>query len=198
MLVQMPMRWRAVLFTVGVLILSGAIFFVGKVPALHGAANPLGYLVLFIWFTAFLAFVYFGSAWMTAGQAIRPAIARYRRRMGLPMMAYCVILLGSIALLKNSALSGPLLWIVAAAPAGPILWALAVMGLYLKEEDDELERAIHVEAMLWGLGIVLAVATVWGFLSNAKVAPPPPVFLIFALFCAGWGGSQPFIRRRYQ
>lgn len=198
MTVAMPARLKAVLFTVGVLILSGSVYFIGKIPAVRGADNPLGYLVIFVWFVVFLAYVYFGSVWMTACQPLRPAIARYRRRMGLSMMAYCVVLLGSIALMKNGAPSGPLLWIVAAAPAGPILWVLAVMGLYLKEEDDELERAIHVEAMLWGLAVVLGVSTVWGFLSNAEVVPAPPLFLIFPLFCVGWGMSQGFIRRRYR
>lgn len=198
MFAAMPTRMRAVLFTLGVLILSGSVYFIGKIPALRGADNPLGYAVLFIWFVVFLAYVYFGSVWMAPCQPLRPAIARYRRRMGVAMMAYCVALLASIALLKNGALSGPLLWIAAAAPAGPILWVLTVMGLYLKEEDDELERAIHVEAMLWGLGVVLGVSTVWGFLSNAEVVPAPPLFLTFPLFCAAWGFSQAFIRRRYR
>lgn len=195
---QLSTRTRAVLFTVGVVILSGALFFTGKVPALRGAGNPLAYLAIFVWFVVFLAYVYFGSAWIAPKQAMRPAITRYRRRMGLPMMAYCLVLMGSIALLHRGGLSGPLLWLVAAGPAGPILWALTVMGLYLKEEEDELERSIQVEAMLWGLGILLAVSTVWGFLSNAEVAPAPPVFLAFPLFCAAWGFSQIFIRRRYR
>ena len=52
--------------------------------------------------------------------------------------------------------------------------------------------------MLWGLGAVLGVCTVWGFLSNAGVVPAPPLFLVFPLFCLAWGASQPFIRRRYQ
>lgn len=198
MLAAMPMRWRAVLFTVGVVILSGSVFFVGKFPAVRGGDNPLGYLALFVWFAVFLAYVYFGSAWMTPRQPLRPAMMRYRWRMAAAMMTYCVVLLGSIALLKNGAPSGPWLWVVAAAPAGPILWVLAVMGVYLREEDDELERAIHVEAMLWGLGVVLGVSTVWGFLSNAEVVPAPPLFLTFPLFCAAWGFSQAVIRRRYR
>lgn len=198
MLAQIPTRLRAALFIVGVLILTGALFLFGKVKAFHGAGNPLGYLAIFIWFVVFLAYAYFGSAWLAPDKVMRPAIKRYRRRMGIPMMAYCLVLMGSIALLHRGGLSGPLLWLVAAAPAGPILWALTVMGLYLKEEEDELERAIQVEAMIWGLGVLLGVSTVWGFLSNAKVAPPPPSFLAFALFCAAWGISQIFIRRRYQ
>jgi hypothetical protein len=129
---------------------------------------------------------------------IGPVMKRYRRRLAVAMIAYCVVLIGSLSLLRGGKLVGPLLWIVAAAPAIPILGVLAVMGLYLKEEPDEFERAVQVEAMLWGLGAVLAVTTVWGFLSNAGVVPAPPLFLVFPLFCLSWGISQPFIRRRYQ
>ena len=101
-------------------------------------------------------------------------------------------------LLKHGGLTGPLLWLVAVAPAIPILGVLGIIGLYLKEEPDEFERAVSVEAMLWGLAAVLAVSTIWGFLSNAEVVPAPPAFLVFPLFCAAWGASQPLIRRRYQ
>lgn len=191
------MRWRAALFSVGVLVLTGAVFFIGRIPAVKGPRNPLGYLILFVWFAVFMAYCYLGSAWLKTGP-IRPVLERYRRRISVAMFAYCITLLGSIALLHNLHPRKPLLWLVAGAPAIPILGVLAVMGLYLREEQDELERAIHVEAMLWGLAVVLAVSTVWGFLSIANVAVAPPLFLVFPLFCLSWGISQPFIRRRYQ
>lgn len=168
-----------------------------SMSVLHKLEGPVGYAAVFIWFVLFLAFNYFASARLKTDR-IGPVMKRYRRRLAVAMIGYCVALLGSLALLKSGGLTGPLLWIVAAAPAVPILGVLAVMGLYLKEEPDEFERAIHVEAMLWGLGVVLAVSTVWGFLSNAEVAPAPPLFLIFPLFCASWGVGQAFIRRRYQ
>jgi len=182
------------MFWGGIVLLLAAGVLVGPMRLISG---PARYVAVFIWFVLFLAFVYFGSSKLKS-DGIGPAVKRYRRRLAVAMMAYCVTLLGSIALLTNGDLSGPFLWIVAAAPAVPILSVLAVMGLYLKEEPDEFERAVHVEAMLWGLALVLAVSTVWGFLSNAEVLPAPPLFLIFPLFCGSWGISQAFIRRRYQ
>lgn len=186
---------RMTIFLGGVAAFVAALLAMVRTPLMHG---PFGFIAIFVWFMAFLAFTYFGSARLGTCQPIGPAITRYRRRLAMAMVTYCVVLMGSLFLLKRGDLTGPLLWLVAAAPAMPILWVLAVMGLYLKEEGDELERAIHVEAMLWGLAGVLGVSTVWGFLSNAEVVPAPPLFLTFPLFCAAWGFSQAFIRRRYR
>ncbi len=187
--------WRKwALFGAGAVALSAIPVWLGLSHAVKGVALPIA---LFIWFVVYLAYVFFGTARLKAGQ-IGPVMKRYRRRLAVALMSYCLVLMGSIWLLHRMDLSGPLLWIVAAAPAIPILGVLVVMGLYLKEEPDEFERAVHVEAMIWGLGVVLAVTTVWGFLSNANVVPAPPLFLVFPLFCLSWGLSQPFIRRRYQ
>lgn len=185
------LKWS--LFIAGVVVLSAVPVVLAFSHLVKGVTFPIA---VFVWFVVFLAYVFFGSARLATCR-IGPVMQRYRRRLAAAMMSYCVLLMGSIYLLHGVKLSGPLLWLVAAAPAVPILGVLVVMGLYLKEEPDEFERAVHVEAMLWGLGVVLAVTTVWGFLSNANVVPAPPLFLVFPLFCLSWGLSQPLIRRRY-
>jgi hypothetical protein len=186
------LQWVA--FFAGAAALSAIPFYLAFSHALKGPAMVIAMLA---WFAVYMAYVYFGSSRLKRGR-IGPVMRRFRRRFAVAMIAYCLVLFGSVGLLRAAKLSGPLLWIVAAAPALPILGVLVVMGLYLKEEPDEFERMIHVEAMLWGLGAVLAVTTVWGFLSNAEVVPAPPLFLVFPLFCLSWGMSQPFIRRRYR
>ncbi|USQ94340.1 hypothetical protein [Caulobacter sp. RL271] len=154
-------------------------------------------VAMLIWALVYMSYVFVGSSRLKTCE-LGPVMKRYRRRMAVAMIAYFLVLMGSLSLLEDVKMSGPLLWLVAAAPAIPILAVLVTMGLYLKEEPDEFARAVHVEAMLWGLGAVLAVTTVWGFLSNARVIPAPPLFLVFPLFCLCWGVSQPLIRRRYQ
>ncbi|WP_343698468.1 hypothetical protein [Caulobacter sp.] len=191
----MSLPLRRLLFALGILAFMAALSAMAILKPFHGVASLVA---IFVWAVGFLAFTYFGSAKMSDCQPNGPAMVRYRRRLAMAMLTYFIVLMGSIWLLKAGGLSGALLWLVAAAPAAPILWVLVIMGLYLKEESDELERAIHVEAMLWGLGVVLGVSTVWGFLSNAGVLPTPPMFLTFPLFCAAWGISQGFIRRRYR
>ena len=187
--------WRKwALFGLGALALSSIPFILAYYHAVKG---PFGVVIVLAWVLTYTAYVYVGSSRLKANK-LGPVMKRYRRRLAVAMVAYSLVLVGSLSLLRGHKLTGPLLWIVAAAPAIPILGVLVVMGLYLKEEPDEFERAVHVEAMLWGLGAVLAVTTVWGFLSNAQVIPAPPLFLVFPLFCLAWGFSQPFIRRRYQ
>lgn len=181
-------------FAIGVITLSMIPLFLAFSHVLTGAAFPVA---MFAWAVVYTVYVFVCSARLKADR-LGPAMRRYRRRLAVALVSYFVVLMGSIYLLQGVKLSGPLLWLVAAAPALPILGVLVVMGLYLKEEPDEFERAVHVEAMVWGLGVVLAVTTVWGFLSNASVVPAPPLFLVFPLFCLAWGLSQPLIRRRYQ
>lgn len=182
------------LFFAGAAALAAVPFWLAFARPLTGTAMLAA---MFVWMLVYMAYVYVGSSRLKAGK-IGPVVKRYRRRLAVAMIAYFLFLVGSLTLLRDGHLTGPLLWIVAAAPAIPILGVLAVMGLYLKEEPDEFERMIHVESMLWGLGAVLSVSTVWGFLANADVVPKPPLFLVFPLFCLAWGFSQPLIRRRYQ
>lgn len=189
-----PNRLKWVLFFAGAAALSAIPFWMAFARPFTGTAMLIAMLV---WVTAYMAYVYIGSSRLKSGR-IGPVMKRYRRRLAVTMIAYFLTLLGSLSLLRGDHLTGPLLWIVAAAPAIPILGVLVVMGLYLKEEPDEFERVVHIEAMLWGLGAVLGVSTVWGFLSNAEVVPNPPLFMVFPLFCLVWGISQPIIRRRYQ
>jgi hypothetical protein len=107
----------------------------------------------FIWFVVFLAYTYFGSA--AEGPPDRPVMKRYRRRWHLDDG----LLPGADGLAQPAArrkLSGRCCGSWPPRRPDPILGVLAVMGLYLKEEPDELERAIQVEAMLWGLGVCWA------------------------------------------
>ena len=182
------------LFAAGAVALAAIPFWLRLARPFSGPAMVIAILA---WVAVYTAYMFVGTARLKGGK-IGPVMKRYRRRLVVSMLAYTVALLGSLSLLRGAHLEGPLLWIVAAAPAVPILGVLVAMGLYLKEEPDEFERTVHVEAMLWGLGAVLGVSTVWGFLGNANVVPAPPPFLIFPLFCLVWGLSQPFIRRRYQ
>ncbi|RYE84515.1 MAG: hypothetical protein EOP19_11385 [Hyphomicrobiales bacterium] len=135
---------------------------------------------------------------MTDKAKMSPAVRRYMRRFIPSMLLYVAVLVGSIFAIKRLHPEGPLLWLLAVAPALPILAVIAVMGRYVVEETDEFLRMMAVQAMLWGIGITLAAATVWGFLENADLVPHVSSFLIFPLFCAAMGLSQPFLWRRYR
>jgi hypothetical protein len=81
-------------------------------------------------------------------------------------------------------------------PAVPLLGVILVMGLYLTEERDEFVRNRLVTSMIGGLGVVLAITTVWGFLEQGGVAWHFPTFLTFPLWCAGMGIVQCLLNLR--
>jgi hypothetical protein len=123
---------------------------------------------------------------------------RYAGRFAIGMIAYVAVLFGAVWWLNEAPQEGWLRYAVALAPALPILGVLAAMGLYLNEEPDEFGRATLAQAMLWGLALVLAFTTVWGFLEELAAAPRFPLYLVFPLFCAGMGVARHFVRRRYR
>lgn len=131
-------------------------------------------------------------------QKMSPAMRRYLLRFVPAMLAYVVVLSGSILAFENLRPTGPLLWVVAVAPALPIIAVIAIMGLYLMEETDEFQRGMSVQALLWGMGVTLAGATVWGFLENFGLVGHMPTYLAFPVFCGAFGLAQPLVRWRYK
>ncbi len=65
------------------------------------------------------------------------------------------------------------------SPPLPVVAMVAAMGLYLREETDEFERAVNVEGALWATGGILAVTTMWGFAELLAGAPRLPLWLLF-------------------
>ncbi len=59
---------------------------------------------------------------------------------------------------------------------------IVIFGLYLKEEQDEFERAVWVQAMLWGIGATLTVITFWGSLAEFELAKGLKLMFVFPMF----------------
>ena len=131
-------------------------------------------------------------------QKMSTAMRRYMLRFIPAMLAYVVVLTGSILTFEHLRPTGPLLWVVAVAPALPIIAVIAIMGLYLMEEADEFQRGMSVQALLWGMGVTLAGATVWGFLENFGLVGHMPTYLAFPVFCGAFSLAQPLVRWRYK
>lgn len=135
---------------------------------------------------------------MANARSASPATRRYLARFIPLMIAYVVVIMSVSFAFNHLQLTGPLAWALATAPALPILGVIAVMGLYLREEADEFQRAVLIESMLWGIGLTLAGSSVWGLLELYVDAPRVPVFWAFPVFCGAMGLAQPFVRRRYR
>jgi hypothetical protein len=147
----------------------------------------------------------FGVASLTAlkaqkagGQRLSLAAKRYTRRFLVGMSGYVVLLVVALNAFVTLRPTGPLAYALAVAPAIPLVGCIAVIGLYLKEEQDEFVRAVASQSALAACGGVLAIATVWGFLEQFHLAPHVPGWATFPLWAVLFGACQPLIRRRYQ
>jgi hypothetical protein len=134
---------------------------------------------------------------MANARSASPATRRYLARFIPLMIVYAIVIFGVSFAFNRLQPVGPMAWALAIVPALPILGVIAVMGLYLREEADEFQRAVLIESMLWGIGLTLAGSTVWGLLEFYVNAPRVPVFWAFPAFCGAMGLAQPFVRRRY-
>lgn len=121
------------------------------------------------------------------GEPHNAAQKRYLRRFFPAMFAYVALLMLSTWAIKAYAPTSAALFLLSLLPSLPLVAAIGVMGAYLIEERDEFIRAQLVTAMIGGLGIMLAVTTVWGFLENGGAVSHFPTFLTFPLWCGSFG-----------
>lgn len=119
-----------------------------------------------------------------------PATRRYMRRFIPTMIAYVVALLSANWAMAAWQPTGAALIALSALPALPILVLLWVFGRLIVETTDEYLRQSMITAMLGGLGLLLAVSTVWGFMEQGGLLPHLPAYWAFVLWCAGWGLTQ--------
>ena len=119
-----------------------------------------------------------------------PAARRYIKRFVPTMIAYVVFVMATSLIVAKLHPSGAALVALSILPALPILGVLLVIGLYVREESDEYVRQRLVTAMLFGIGVVMAVATVLGFLQIYHAIGQVDVFLGFPIWCASWGLAQ--------
>lgn len=115
---------------------------------------------------------------------------RYLRRFWPTMTAYVVAIFFAAWAIKTWQPTGLALVALSILPALPIIAILGVIALYLMEETDEYLRGRVVTAMVAGLGLMLAVATAWGFLEEGGVVPHVPAYWAFILWCMFWGLAQ--------
>ena len=127
-----------------------------------------------------------------------PAFRRYQHRVIGASLVYAGALLGSVWLFKHHPPEGVVRYLVAVAPALPLVGIIAAMGFFLKEEDDEFQRALMVEQMLWSMGATLSIATVWGFLESFGVAPHVDAYYVAVLWFAAMGAARALVWWRYR
>ena len=104
------------------------------------------------------------------------AMRAYNRRMIFASFAYVVLLLGGVAIARYYAPPAAVRVVLAVAVAAPILFMISAMARLLREERDEYLRMRLVEQTLISTGILLTVATIYGFLNAFDLAPRVDAF----------------------
>lgn len=123
-----------------------------------------------------------------------PALQRYNRRGLIWAFTYVAALFFAISVNDWLRPEGLLLWLIAVLPALPIVYFVWALYRYLVEETDEYLKMRYVGDALFGLGLLLIVSTVWGFLESFKVVPHIQSWIVVPVWGIGMGLSQ--IRRR--
>jgi hypothetical protein len=139
-----------------------------------------------------------GSGRPARGSPWSPAMKRHQMRVWPTLAIYAVVLAGVMHLFKTDPPTGALKYVAAVAPAAPLLALIALFGRYVYEETDEFRRWQAMLAMVFALGIVLAICIVWGFLEAFAGIPRVPLYHVATLFVVAQSLSALFVARRYR
>ena len=123
---------------------------------------------------------------------------RYRSLLVTMSLVYVVAILSSAYVLKHHQPGQVIAVMLAALPSIPILANMVIVGLYLKAEPDEFQRTVFQQCLLWGMGVTLALTSVWGLLEIFTRIPHVPIFFTFPAFWFFVGVATPFVRSRYR
>jgi hypothetical protein len=130
----------------------------------------------------------------TTGSARR----RYNRRVLWLTALYGVLVIGFALILKATHPVTPIRYAMGLVSAAPAVGTIVALGVYLAEEPDEFRRRLLVEAVVWGMGVVMVLTTVWGFVEIFADAPRLLLALIFPIFSVAMAIAHHLLRRRYR
>jgi hypothetical protein len=125
------------------------------------------------------------------------AARRYANRIWPVMLSYVVLLGLAVWTLDSQTVAGPLRYAIAILPALPLVGVIALVAQAISAEEDEFQRAVWAEAMLWGVAATMVATTLWGFLEMAG-APHLSLYWVFPFFTGATLLAILRLRQRYQ
>lgn len=114
-----------------------------------------------------------------------PAASRYFRFNGAILFFVAISIVLAYLSFHGVHPRGTLAWVLALMPAMAIIGALVSSGFYVAEETDEFQRNLYIQSILWGVGGILVLTSVWGWLQiYTQVCNYPAIWTFpFFLFC---------------
>jgi uncharacterized membrane protein len=94
--------------------------------------------------------------------------------------------------------AGVLACLFAAVFVLPCVAFIAIFAFYLKEEQDEFQRDLWVQSLLWGIGATVTVTSFWGTLVEFEVAKGLKLMFVFPLFMLITCIARLVLRMRYR
>jgi hypothetical protein len=119
-----------------------------------------------------------------------PAMRVYNRSAMVFAFSYMIALFAAIMATDALKPTGVLAYALAILPSLPLIYMVYSMGKYLTNETDEYLRMKAVIAALFGTGVLLVVATIWGFLESFKLVPHQPGWWAVPVWAIGLGLGQ--------
>lgn len=123
-----------------------------------------------------------------------PALRNYNRRSLIWAFAYMGALVLALTARNTWHPQGLVLWLLAVLPSLPIFYFVWSLGRYLAEEKDEYLRMRQIQSGLFATGLLLVVATFWGFLETFGIAPHAEGWWAIAVWAVGLGLGN-FVQR---
>ena len=71
-------------------------------------------------------------------------------------------------------------------------------GVYLVTAKDEFQRTVHIESILWSIGVTFTVTTFWGLLETFAHIPHLGALWICPMFVVFMGLAKRLVRLRYK
>lgn len=152
--------------------------------------EPTGFILLACAMLLIIPLTRAGLAHQRTTGHLSPAVVRYSRRFVIASLGYVLGLGIAITLSERMAVSGASAFAIALLPVLPIFAMIWTMARYLIEEDDEFLRHRATMASLFGLGVVLAAGSFWGFLETFGVVPHVDAWWTFPVWAIGMGIAQ--------
>jgi len=121
---------------------------------------------------------------------------RYNKDLILSALAYVVVLITSLVILKTYELARAWQIIISLAPVIPIVYVLlAIMRLTIY--SDELQQRIQLYAISFSAAVTGLLTFSYGFLENVGF-PKFSTFFVLPMLIFIWGISSKYFEKKYQ